>query len=66
MEECFVTVFDISITLRDFDLTYPGKDNGLTVIERFPNGRMLKVWVAEGSLHLDPLTVKSVAWEDHE
>jgi hypothetical protein len=61
-----VTVQEISTTLRNFDLTYPGDNDGLTVLKLFPDGRMLKVWIAESSLDQDPLTIKSVAWEGRE
>jgi len=63
MKQRAVTVEEISFTLRNFDLTYPGNDNGLAVLKLFPDGRILKVWIAESSLHIDPLTIKSVAWE---
>ena len=66
MRQRAVTAEDISLTLRDFDMTYPGDSDGLTVLKLFPSGRILKVWIAESSLDLDPLTIKSVAWKDKD
>lgn len=63
MKERRISDGQISYVLENFHTTYPGNLDSTTLLGTLPDGRTLKVWVI-GSLPLvEPVIIKSAAWE---
>jgi hypothetical protein len=51
---------DIFFTLNNFHMTLPGRDNGIGLFARVPQGDIVIVWIV-GSLPLiEPVIIKTV------
>ena len=53
----------IEVTLSNPDLTYPSLNGGKTLLKKFEDNRILKVWILERQFLESSAIIKSVAWE---